>query len=80
MGRFPGSALAGEDDLLDYGGDLHARYGVGATPVLCLVRPDGYIGFRGDLNEAPKLVAYLRRFEASEHGDLVAFGTNRTSF
>lgn len=54
---------APEGTLLDYGGDLHARYGVTKTPSLCLVRPDWYVGFRGGAGDGGKLRAYLAAFQ-----------------
>jgi len=41
--------------------DAHNRYGVGATPCLYLIRPDGYIGFRASLEDRHHLIAYLER-------------------
>jgi 2-polyprenyl-6-methoxyphenol hydroxylase-like FAD-dependent oxidoreductase len=39
----------------------HAKYGTEGTVALYLIRPDGYIGFRGGLEEHARLVAYLKR-------------------
>ena len=50
-----------DDALFDLGGDLHARYGVGKNPALCLIRPDWYVGFRGGAGDAEALLEYLRQ-------------------
>ncbi len=44
--------------LADSEGEAHRRYGV-SGPRLVLVRPDGYVGFRGGPQDAPDLAAYL---------------------
>ena len=44
--------------LADSEGEAHRRYGV-SGPRLYLVRPDGYVGFRGGPQDAPDLAAYL---------------------
>ncbi len=46
--------------LLDPEQTLHRRYG-GGRPGFYLVRPDGYIGFRGALTDADHLRSYLAR-------------------
>lgn len=49
------------DDLLyDPAGGLHERLGAD-TPCLCLVRPDGYLGFRSSPPNPEALYAYLGR-------------------
>ena len=45
--------------LLDASRSLHELYGAGAGS-LYLVRPDGYVGFRGQPAEAEPLIEYLR--------------------
>lgn len=42
------------------GGDVARRYGSTPHDRLYLIRPDGYIGFRGALSELPLLEAHLR--------------------
>jgi 3-(3-hydroxy-phenyl)propionate hydroxylase len=39
----------------------HAKYGAEDAACLYLIRPDGYIGFRGGLDQQSQLVAYLKR-------------------
>ncbi len=46
--------------LVDALHEAHAKFGVSA-PVIYLVRPDNYIGFRGPLQAVRKLEAYLQR-------------------
>ena len=46
--------------LLDPAGVAHRIYHA-AEPCLCLVRPDGYVGFRGRPEAAPALLQYLQR-------------------
>lgn len=51
----------GENDietLIDKNGILHERYGA-LTPVLFVVRPDDYIGFRGAVSNAVPLAEYF---------------------
>jgi 3-(3-hydroxy-phenyl)propionate hydroxylase len=53
--------LAGATTLLhDKDGALHRLYGV-KTPALYLIRPDGYIAFRGPANDGEQLKRYLTR-------------------
>jgi 2-polyprenyl-6-methoxyphenol hydroxylase-like FAD-dependent oxidoreductase len=47
--------------LMDRERFAHEKYGIHATPVLYLVRPDWYIGFRGQLEHQDQLTAYLKR-------------------
>lgn len=47
--------------LMDREKYVHSKYGVNGAPCLYLIRPDWYIGFRADLNQQSKLVAYLER-------------------
>lgn len=50
---------AGEGEVADVGGALHRRYGA-ARGGLFLVRPDGYVAFRGPSLDARPLLAHLR--------------------
>ena len=45
--------------LLPAGAELARRYGVGARPLLLLIRPDGYIACRCAADEAPRVARYL---------------------
>lgn len=47
-------------DIGDPGGALHEAVGA-AAPRLLLARPDGYLGFRGTVDDLPALRAYLDR-------------------
>jgi len=53
--------------LLDGSGSLHELYGASAES-LYLVRPDGYVGFRGQPAEVEPLVEYLRSNYAGASG------------
>jgi 2-polyprenyl-6-methoxyphenol hydroxylase-like FAD-dependent oxidoreductase len=53
--------------LLDGSGSLHELYGARAES-LYLVRPDGYVGFRGQPAEAEPLIEYLRTNYANASG------------
>lgn len=53
----PGDAEEGE--VADVGGALHRRYGA-SRGGLFLVRPDGYVAFRGPSLDARPLLAHLR--------------------
>jgi hypothetical protein len=53
--------------LLDGSGSLHELYGASAES-LYLVRPDGYVGFRGQPAEAESLIEYLRSKYADASG------------
>ena len=46
--------------LLDPGQELHGSYGANAG-ALYLVRPDGYVGFRGTVTGGKAVLGYLRR-------------------
>ena len=46
--------------LMDEAGDVHSTYAVVGC-CMYLVRPDGYIGFRGQLADAKAMFDYLRR-------------------
>ncbi len=46
--------------LLDREHMAHEKYGV-KTATICLIRPDGYVGFRSDLEHVGRLTAYLDR-------------------
>lgn len=47
--------------LSDLDGVAHGAYGVGSTPALILVRPDGHIAFRGPADEPELLSAYCSK-------------------
>ena len=47
--------------LMDTEQYAHAKYGAENATCLYLIRPDGYIGFRGGLEQQSHLVAYLKR-------------------
>ena len=49
---------AAADSLSDLDGVAHAAYGLGGTPALVLVRPDGHIAFRGPASEPDLLRRY----------------------
>jgi 2-polyprenyl-6-methoxyphenol hydroxylase-like FAD-dependent oxidoreductase len=61
--RGAAAELAAEDVpvLLDETGALHRRYAA-KRGRLCLVRPDGYLGFTGALADGDRLTAHLARF------------------
>jgi 3-(3-hydroxy-phenyl)propionate hydroxylase len=50
------------DVLMDRQRYAHDKYGVAGTPCLYLIRPDGYIGFRGGADCQASLISYLDRF------------------
>lgn len=54
--RYP-AAIASA--VLEHSPDLDRRYGAARTSLLCLIRPDGYLGFRCGLSEHAKLGAHL---------------------
>jgi 3-(3-hydroxy-phenyl)propionate hydroxylase len=47
-------------DMIDIDATAHARYGAHRGAVY-LVRPDGYVGFRGSLHDGDALLADLQR-------------------
>jgi len=51
------------DRVADPEGAARAAYGA-ETGALCLIRPDGYVGFRGGMDTGPELLGYLRRIAA----------------
>jgi hypothetical protein len=53
--------------LLDGSGSLHELYGASAES-LYLIRPDGYVGFRGQPAEVVPLIEYLRSKYAGASG------------
>jgi hypothetical protein len=53
------SALAPEEVLVDLEGTLHQQYGADAS--IYLIRPDGYIGFRGVPARADHFLQYVRQ-------------------
>jgi 2-polyprenyl-6-methoxyphenol hydroxylase-like FAD-dependent oxidoreductase len=59
--RVPGHVNA--EQYADPGGAARSAYGADGG-ALCLVRPDGHIGFRGDLHAGPDLIRYLRHVAA----------------
>lgn len=56
--RYP-KALAGQ--VIEHSADLDRRYGAADQSTLCLIRPDGYIGFRCRLGEHQRLAEHLAR-------------------
>ena len=56
----PGDDLPGAITLLDGQGEVAARFGAGAGLAI-LVRPDGYVGYRGALEDAGAFASYLAR-------------------
>ena len=58
--------------LLDGSGSLHELYGASAES-LYLIRPDGYVGFRGQPAEAGSLIEYLR----SKYADALGYEATR---
>jgi hypothetical protein len=55
--RFPAVLQAW---ALPAGADMARRYGTGAEDRLYLIRPDGYVGFRGAVSDAPRVAAHLQ--------------------
>lgn len=53
--------------LLDPMGHLHDQYGVD-DHCMYLLRPDAYVGFRGSIDQASQLDAYLSRMFNAGHG------------
>ncbi len=54
----PPASLSWSGSLFrDPDGALHGRFG--NAPALCLIRPDGYLGFRGRAGEGERLLSYL---------------------
>lgn len=49
------------DFLMDHELYVHDKYGIGSTPCFYLIRPDWHVGFRGGLETARQLNAYLER-------------------
>ena len=58
--------------LLDGSGSLHELYGASAES-LYLIRPDGYVGFRGQPAEVEPLIEYLR----SKYADALGYEATR---
>ena len=58
--NLPTDAHAPDGLLQDPTGALHERLGA-AQPCLCLIRPDGHLGFRAAPPSAAALGAHLRR-------------------
>ncbi|KTR08307.1 FAD-binding monooxygenase [Aureimonas ureilytica] len=59
-----GAAIAEAGDavaLSDLDGEAHAAYGVGSSPALVLVRPDGHIAFRGPAERADAITTYCAK-------------------
>ena len=54
------TSIEGGSVLLDREHNAHERYGA-KHPCFYLVRPDGYVGFRGGVEQGGDLVAYLYR-------------------
>jgi 3-(3-hydroxy-phenyl)propionate hydroxylase len=52
--------------LLDPMRQLHDQYGVNREPCIYLIRPDCYVGFRGGIEHATELSAYLDRILIAE--------------
>ncbi len=57
--QVPAEMLAGVPVLLDKEKAMHLRYSAGAESFY-LVRPDGYIGYRGQPKDADHFWNYLR--------------------
>ncbi|MBB4001244.1 FAD-dependent monooxygenase [Aurantimonas endophytica] len=47
--------------LSDLDGEAHAAYGIGSSPALVLIRPDGHIAFRGLADQLEALGAYCQK-------------------
>jgi hypothetical protein len=56
----PASARSEGSTLLDEGGEVHQRYGARSECVYVL-RPDGYVGYRGQPADGAKVEAWLDR-------------------
>ncbi|WP_294642584.1 FAD-dependent monooxygenase [uncultured Aureimonas sp.] len=59
-----GAAVATSGDglaLSDLDGEAHAAYGIGSSPAMVLVRPDGHIAFRGPADRIEALGAYCSK-------------------
>lgn len=59
-----GAAVAEASDVValsDLDGEAHAAYGIGSSPALVLVRPDGHVAFRGPADRADRLRAYCEK-------------------
>jgi 2-polyprenyl-6-methoxyphenol hydroxylase-like FAD-dependent oxidoreductase len=59
--NFPDPAAIPGEAYRDFFGAAHKRYGLGAEGVAMLVRPDGYIAWRGPLNRLDACAAFIRR-------------------
>ncbi|MFY9293844.1 MAG: FAD-dependent monooxygenase [Methylorubrum rhodinum] len=57
---------AGVPVLSDMDGKAHWAYGLEGRPALVLVRPDGHIAFRCDVDRSDRLVAYCRKAFGAE--------------
>ena len=54
------ASIEGGSVLVDREHTVHEKYGV-RHPCIYLVRPDGYVGFRGNVDHGGELLAYLYR-------------------
>ena len=61
------TATAPERTLVDHEHFLHDSYGV-HSPCLYLIRPDDYVGFRGNIGDEARLFAYLNRLLIAPQG------------
>jgi len=52
--------------LSDLDGEAHAAYGIGDTPAVILVRPDGHIAFRGRADRTGMLRVYCHKVFGSD--------------
>ena len=61
-GAIKGEVSANVPVCEDVEGGIYEQFGVGQHSALILVRPDGYIGYRGQPADGEKIMGYLRRF------------------
>jgi hypothetical protein len=56
----PGDKMAGVTTLLDLQGEVATHFGANAG-LAALIRPDGYLGYRGTLEDTGAFASYLAR-------------------